>query len=114
MSSVSTPASGFAVGVQVADGLTVAEFAGELDSATEPLARAGLERMGATRDLVVDLSGLTLMTAAGLSALIGLRHRVQEAGGRLRLVRGPRAVHQLFVLSGLESTFEFVDGAPRS
>ena len=54
------------------------------------------------RDIILDLSGVTAMDAAGIGALVSL----QAAGTYLRLVDPPLAVRQVLGLTSLDSVFE--------
>lgn len=82
---------------------------GELDLFSRPhlereltrVERDGLERM------VVDLSELDFMDGAGMHALLGAQRRAAAAGRQFLLRRGPRDVHRLFVLAGVEPLFSF-------
>jgi anti-sigma B factor antagonist len=82
---------------------------GELDLFSRPhlerelkrVERDGLDRM------VVDLSGLEFMDGAGMHALLGAQRRATAAGRQFLLRRGPRDVHRLFVLTGVEPLFSF-------
>lgn len=86
---------------------------GELDLFSRPhlerelkrVERDGLERM------VVDLSELDFMDGAGMHALLGAQRRATAAGRQFLLRRGPRDVHRLFVLAGVEPLFSF-EAAP--
>ncbi len=54
------------------------------------------------RDIILDLSGVTAIDAAGIGALVSL----QAAGTYLRLVRPSMAVRQVLRLTTLDSIFE--------
>lgn len=54
------------------------------------------------RDVILDLSGVTAIDAAGIGALVSL----QAAGTYLRLVRPSLAVHHVLRLTSLDSVFE--------
>jgi anti-anti-sigma factor len=77
--------------LQAGQGVLVA-VQGELDMATAPVFRSaveGLEALGSTVEVTIDLSELLFIDAAGVGALVGVRNSVHGAGGRLR-VRSPR------------------------
>ena len=62
-----------------------------------------LERGASTdRDLVVDLSELTFIDAAGLRALARADAQMRQQGRRLRLEQPSRHVRRLLDLVGLE------------
>ncbi|HST26661.1 MAG TPA: STAS domain-containing protein [Gaiellaceae bacterium] len=75
------------------DAGTVEPFAGEL---------AGAVRAGATR-LLVDMTRVDEVTAAGMNALLGVRQRL-GASGALALVL-PAAIRASFELLGLDRRF---------
>ncbi len=92
------------------DGLTLS-LRGELDLASAP----GLEQQlrdaqtAAPRRVVVDLSRLDFIDAAGLHVLLDARARMLEAGRVLLLRRGPRAVQRVFELTDTGPLFRFED-----
>ena len=62
-----------------------------------------LERgIDSDRDVVVDLSELTFIDAAGLRALARTADRLRQEGRRLHLVRPGRHLRRLLRLAGLE------------
>lgn len=87
------------------------ELFGELDLSTTETLDAELERAEAAeaRTVVLDLSGLTFMDSTGLRAILLADRRLREAGRRLCLVRGPRAVDRVFTLTGADRRLEFLD-----
>jgi anti-anti-sigma factor len=88
----------------------VLTLAGELDLATAPVLQ---ERLDATLHrgavVVIDLSRLRFIDSSGLGMLVQAERQLRESGGQLVLVRGPRAAHRPFELTGLDSYFEFCD-----
>ena len=54
------------------------------------------------RDIILDLSGVTAIDAAGIGALVSL----QAAGSYLRLVGPSLVVRQILRLTSLDSVFE--------
>jgi anti-sigma B factor antagonist len=83
---------------------------GELDLATVPMLQEQLDRaMPGRAAVVIDLSGLRFIDSCGLQMLVRAEQQVSGSGGQLVLVRGPRAVHRLFELTGLDSRFELCD-----
>lgn len=87
------------------------ELFGELDLATAATLEAELQRVEAAevRTIVLDLSGLTFMDSTGLRAILLADRRLREAGRRLCLVRGPRAVDRVFTLTGADRHLQFLD-----
>ncbi|MFQ1003970.1 STAS domain-containing protein [Modestobacter sp. SSW1-42] len=95
-----------------ADGAEIT-VSGEIDSTTAPGLRTCLlevlDRPGTTT-VDVDLTGVTFLDSAGLSAL-ATAHRAAEAGGRtLRMrVGGTRAVVRPLQITGLWDVFTVID-----
>src|SRR3954471_15991513 len=85
---------------------------GEIDALTAPHLEAfvaGRSSAGCTT-LELDLAGVTSITSAGLSALLGLRRWCQQRGIDLRL-RGARpSVWRVCELTGLHRVFPAGDG----
>jgi anti-anti-sigma factor len=78
---------------------------GVLDSVTAPRFAEFLREQVALgpRDLVLDLAGVRLLAAAGVTTIVGARLDRLDAGGRLHLtgVTGNRAVEQVLALTGV-------------
>ena len=94
-----------------ADGCTIT-VSGEIDSTTAPGLRSCLlevlERPG-TMSVEVDLTGVTFLDSAGLSAL-ATAHRAAEAGGCTLQMRvgGTRAVVRPLEITGLWDVFTVI------
>ena len=88
--------------VQERDGIRYAYLSGELDLAYRvELVQLLTSPPGVT--LIAELSGLTFLDAAGLSALLSAKRHVEAAGHRFE-VRGARGgVRRLFELTNLQS-----------
>jgi anti-sigma B factor antagonist len=92
--------------------LTVA-LSGELDVATVAQACEPLESAARARSLVVlDLRELAFVDSSGLHMVATLAERIRARGGRLVIVRGPRAVQRAFELVGMDETLDLVDEPP--
>ena len=81
---------GFRVRTSVRAGEMIVAVVGELDFATAPLLDEVLSRDGAvaTGRVVVDVSDLTFMGAAGLNVLVGAHHRLLGECREGLVVRG--------------------------
>jgi anti-sigma B factor antagonist len=87
---------------------------GELDIATLPefgevvrsLRSPDLER------LVVDLREVSFLDSMSIELLLRLHTELAEAGAELLVVRGPRAVHRVFELTGLDGVLTMLDQPP--
>lgn len=88
-------------------------LAGELDIATAPLLEQTLHASrprGLRAPVVVlDMRDLEFLDTSGVHVIANAGRRARQAGGRLVLVRGPRAVDRLFTLTGSRGQFEIVD-----
>ncbi|MFE9701961.1 STAS domain-containing protein [Streptomyces sp. NPDC005930] len=86
-------------------GLAVATVAGDVDMHTADTLRheaSDVIRRGSPH-LVLDLSQVGFCDSAGLSALIGLWHAAQAAGGALRLANVPDRLMRMLVLTGVDA-----------
>jgi anti-anti-sigma factor len=83
--------------------MTVA-VGGELDMETGPVLRDELTGMiwANGPQLALDLTGVTFIDCAGLTALLTTRRAVQAQGGWLRLVAVSRCVSRLIKIIGLQ------------
>ena len=83
--------------VRVADDPVLTEDIGEVTARLD----------GPARDVVLDLSDLSLLTSSGISRLLRLRKRLREAGRRLILCAPNDQVWGVFLVTGLDKIFEF-------
>jgi anti-sigma B factor antagonist len=91
-----------------ARGRHVLSLSGEIDIANAALVErrvVELCREGA-REIVLDLRGLSLIDARGLSAALFCESRCEHEGVAFSLVPGNRMVRRLFELSGVERALE--------
>ena len=62
--------------------------------------------------LVVDLREVTFLDSMSVELLLRLHTDLTETGAELLVVRGPRAVHRVFELTGLDQVVALVDQPP--
>jgi anti-sigma B factor antagonist len=91
---------------------------GEIDCRTAPELRdallAVLDRPDVSGDVLVDLSDVTYLGAAGLRALTVARRAADDAGRVLRLRCGAaRAVNRPLQITGLWNSFDVVERSTR-
>jgi anti-sigma B factor antagonist len=104
----------FAVATAASAGGSVVTVRGDVDATTAPELRACLlavlERPGAA-DVEVDLTDVTFLDSAGLTALV-VAHRAAERAGRVLRIRcgAGRAVTRPLALTGLTTVLTVVDG----
>lgn len=84
---------------------TVATVTGEIDPHTAPgLRTRALELIEqGHHHLILDLSGVGFCDSTGLSALIGIWHGAQEAGGSLALAAVPGRLMRMLTLTGVDN-----------
>ena len=56
--------------------------------------------------VVVDLRKVPFMDSSGIRVLLNHKHRLEAAGGHLRLLIATADIMRLFVLTGLTDVFE--------
>jgi anti-sigma B factor antagonist len=92
---------------RAADGVIVAELAGELGVASAPGLREqllGLLRPGTSR-IVIDLSRVSSCDASGLAVLVGAGRRARLLGGFMRLAALSPEAAQVLQMTGLHQHF---------
>ena len=81
---------------------------GELDFGTAFDVELRLEEaMRRTRHLVIDLRNLDFIDSTGLGVLVEAQQRARREGVTLEVLPGPRAVQQVFEVSGLIDVLPF-------
>jgi anti-anti-sigma factor len=80
---------------------TLVAISGEVDIATVAELREHLRAIPG-RHTVVEMSGVELLSAAGLTALLELRDRLARVGARVVLAAGPACVRRVLTVSGLD------------
>jgi anti-sigma B factor antagonist len=86
-------------------GLALATIVGDVDVHTAPTLRSGaleIIQQGHPR-LVLDLAPVGFCDSAGLSAIIGIWHAAQEAGGSLCLAAVPDRLMRMLSMTGVDS-----------
>jgi anti-sigma B factor antagonist len=84
-------------------GAVVLAVSGELDLSTVDIFRAAVrQQVGASRNVVLELSGLGFCDSSGVGALIGLYRAAAAAGACLVVVAPRRQVADVFALSGVD------------
>ncbi|MEV5440484.1 STAS domain-containing protein [Streptomyces sp. NPDC052682] len=86
-------------------GLALATVVGDVDVHTAPTLRSGaleIIQQGHAR-LALDLAQVGFCDSAGLSAIIGIWHAAQEAGGSLSLAAVPDRLMRMLSMTGVDS-----------
>ena len=90
----------------------VAEVIGCLDSHTVGKFEESLKELfdEGVRDLTLNLEQLSYISSAGISALMGLTHKLRQNNGNLILVRPTEKVFRVFRTLGFTNIFTIEEG----
>nr|WP_083802160.1 STAS domain-containing protein [Micromonospora sp. ATCC 39149]QLJ96455.1 STAS domain-containing protein [Micromonospora carbonacea] len=91
----------FHVQINVGDDVVEMRASGEVDIATVSVLRAALWAAPARPLLRLDVSGVRLLSAAGVRALVAAHRRVRARGGELVLVDPTPTVARVLHVTGL-------------
>ena len=80
---------------------TLVTISGEVDIATVAELRKHLRAIPG-RHTVLEMSGVELLSAAGLTALLELQDRLARVSARVVLAAGPACVRRVLTVSGLD------------
>ncbi len=96
------------------DGTARVVCAGEVDCSTAPALRRALDGAlaGPVRVVTVDLEAVTFLDSAGLSVLAVSHRTAVQAGTRLRVLVGTRAVTRALQVTGLYDLLAVEQVAP--
>jgi anti-sigma B factor antagonist len=96
----------------VGPGTIVLTVSGEVDLSTSPLLQNLLlshlhdSHLRDTPRVIVDLTGVSFLSAAGLAVLVNVKHAAAAAGASLCLVARTRVVLLPLTITGLDSEFD--------
>ncbi|MEO3804651.1 STAS domain-containing protein [Nonomuraea sp. B1E8] len=93
------------------DGTVTVSVSGELDIATAEVLRGRLTRLlreadrvrNGTFSLVVEVSGLSFIDAAGLGALVSAQNQAMSQDTPLRVTGAPPSMRRLLRITGLDT-----------
>jgi anti-sigma B factor antagonist len=91
------------------DGCTVVEVHGDLDMATQPRLRDGLQPLVGSGPVVVDLAGVEFMDSSALGALVVMFKAVRAGGGRLCLARVREPVRTVLSVTSVDRVIDVYD-----
>jgi anti-sigma B factor antagonist len=92
------------------DGVTVATLFGELDGRTAPLVQEKLLALPEPNGkALLDMSGVSYISSAGLRALLMLYRRMAANDGRVALVGLAENIKDVMVVTGFLEFFEDYD-----
>jgi len=91
------------------------ELSGDMDFSMRDQLAARLDQAAVQSDRVdVELSKANYVDSTILGLLIGLRNRLRERGGTLRLVSPSPHMRKLLSYSGLDKAFEIIESPASS
>jgi anti-sigma B factor antagonist len=105
------------VSTRAGDGCIVVEVRGDLDMATQPQLRDGLQPLIGPSQVVVDLTAVGFIDSSALGTLVVTFKALRDVGGRLCLagVQGPvRAVLSLTSVDRVIDIYDTVQAAEES
>ena len=99
--------------------VTIVAPSGEIDLATAPLLREGLERAEAAAPggLVIDLRGVSFIDSTGIGELVGCHRRCRAAERSLAFVVPDGTIRKILSVTGMDAVFDLYhdeDSAVRS
>ncbi|MFO7661439.1 MAG: STAS domain-containing protein [Chloroflexota bacterium] len=98
--------------IEEVDGATIATLFGELDSRTAPLVQEKLLALPRPdRRLLLDMSGVTYISSAGLRALLMLYRQMDGQQGQVALVGLAENVKDVMAVTGFMEFFAAYDTA---
>jgi anti-sigma B factor antagonist len=99
----------FEVEVEVYGATRTVTARGELDFAVAATLVAAMRRAldDAPQIVVLDLSGLTFVDAAGVRAVVSVHRQVRTRCAEVTIIPAPEAVHRVFVLAGVAPVLPF-------
>ena len=88
--------------------VTIVAPSGEIDLATAPLLREGLERAEAhaPSGLVIDLRGVTFIDSTGIGELVGCHRRCRDRERALAFVVPEGTIRKILGVTGMDAVFD--------
>jgi anti-sigma B factor antagonist len=95
------------ISLREADGVTVVQVEGNLDTNTAPEAQERLDDLAAqgVAKVLVDFTDLDYISSAGLRVLLATAKKLRGTGGNLRLCGLNETVAEVFEISGFSTIF---------
>ena len=92
-------------------GCTVVEVRGDLDMATAPQLRDGLQRLvdAGDRQVVMDMAAVGFMDSSALGALVVISKALGDVGGRLCLAAVQPAVLSVLEITSVDRVIDLYD-----
>lgn len=111
VASMSSGPRDFQIAVQTSSARAHVAVHGELDLAHHVELNAVLEKLALENlaHVLLDLRGVTFMDSSGLRTVLAADSRAKDGGHAFAVVRGPRALQRVFVLTGMNEKLVMVD-----
>jgi anti-sigma B factor antagonist len=95
---------------ETVDGITVVTLFGELDSRTAPIVQEKLLDLPSPEArALLDMSGVSYISSAGLRALLMLYRRMANSDGRVALVGLTESIRDVMTITGFLDFFAAYD-----
>jgi anti-sigma B factor antagonist len=91
------------------DGCTVVEVQGDLDMATQPQLRDGLQPLIGPNQVVVDLAGVGFLDSSALGTLVVMFKALRDGGGRLCLAGVQQPVRAVLSVTSVDRVIDVYD-----
>jgi anti-sigma B factor antagonist len=88
--------------------VTVVALTGEIDLATAPQLREGLQRAesSARRGLLVDLRGVSFIDSTGIGELVGCHRRCRDDGRQVVFLVPDGTTRKILTVTGMDGVFD--------
>jgi anti-sigma B factor antagonist len=94
--------------VRQVSGFPVLAVTGEIDIYTAPLFKQAVVNMVSegTKDVIIDLAGVTFMDSSGFGTLLGATKRLRPEGGGLHLAGANSTIQRMLRLTRLDTIMQ--------
>jgi anti-anti-sigma factor len=99
------PADDLVVQTEYGDSLAIVHPNGVIDPHNREVLRESLAVLD--RDVVVDLTGVSVLDSSAITVLVAQRARLEADGWTLRMVNPSRQVRNVLTIAGLDAWLEY-------
>ena len=99
------------IDVNQVSGIPVLKVTGEIDIYTAPMFKQAVVNMvtEGSKNVIIDLSGVTFMDSSGFGTLLGATRRLRPSGGGLHLAAPNSTIQRMLRLTRLDSIMRIYD-----
>ncbi|HTE19739.1 MAG TPA: STAS domain-containing protein [Armatimonadota bacterium] len=99
------------IDVHQVSGIPVLKVTGEIDIYTAPMFKQAVVNMvtEGSKNVIIDLSGVTFMDSSGFGTLLGATRRLRPSGGGLHLAAPNSTIQRMLRLTRLDSIMRIYD-----